>query len=401
MPLILFGAFDRHNLGDLLFPHLWAAHCAERELLFAGLAQRDLTNYGGHRVQAIAQLAQEYGDQAVDILHVGGELLTCSLYEAAIMTLPPDAARAAIAQYDQDVDARTAWAQNELGLPQTVGYLVPRRLFPKARHIAYHAVGGTSLDKLPAAMRDEVVAHLKEADPLSVRDRLTQSLLAQAGIPAPLVPDSAHRVAELFGERIGEHGEQGEPAQMRSHFPQGYLAVQFSADFGDDPTLRQLAAQLDQCAEQTGLGIALFRAGAAPWHDDLAAYRRLAGFLRWPQCRVFESLNLWDICALLAQARAYCGSSLHGRIVAQSFGVAGVSLVQDVRSISKTEVYCSTWLPAGEVNVCSVAEVAEGMVQALALPAKVLQSQASQLTGQAREGMSATLAACLTQRDSV
>jgi hypothetical protein len=24
-PLILFGAFDRHNLGDLLFPHIVAA----------------------------------------------------------------------------------------------------------------------------------------------------------------------------------------------------------------------------------------------------------------------------------------------------------------------------------------------------------------------------------------
>lgn len=394
MPLILFGAFDRHNLGDLLFPHLWAAHCAERELVFAGLAQRDLTPFGGHRVQAIAQLAQEYSDQAVDILHVGGELLTCSLYEAAIMTLAPDAARAAIAQYDQDRNARIAWAQNELGLRQTIGYLVPRRLFPKARHIAYHAVGGMSLDKLPAAMRDEVVARLKEAALLSVRDRLTQTMLEQAGIPAPLAPDSAHRVAELFGERIGEHIKQDEPAQMRSHFPQGYLAVQFSADFADDATLHQLAAQLDAIGEQTGLGIVLFRAGAAPWHDDLAAYRRLAGFLRWPQCRIFESLNLWDICALLAQARAYCGSSLHGRIVALAFGIGGVSLVKDAQHTSKTAAYCSTWLPAGEINVCSVVKVTEGIVQALALSDEVLQERAGQLAGQAREGMAATLAAC-------
>jgi hypothetical protein len=251
-----------------------------------------------------------------------------------------------------------------------------------------------SLDKLPAAMRDEVVARLNEADTLSVRDRLTQSLLAQAGIPAPLVPDSAHRVAELFGERIAQHGKQGEPAQMRSHFPQGYLAVQFSADFADDATLRQLAAQLDAIGEQTGLGIVLFRAGAAPWHDDLAAYRRLAKFLRWPQCRVFESLNLWDICALLAQARAFCGSSLHGRIVALAFGVGGVSLMQDAQQTSKAGAYFSTWLPADEINVRSVEQVAEGIAQALALPAEALQEQSEQLADQARSGMVETLAAC-------
>jgi len=396
-PLILFGAFDRHNLGDLLFPHLWAAHCAERELIYAGLAQRDLTAYGGHRVQAIAQLENEYGDQTVDILHVGGELLTCSLYEAAVMTLPPNEAQAAIAQYDQDLNARTAWAQTQLHMQQSIGYLVPRRLLPKARHIAYHAVGGMSLDQLPEAMCDEVIARLQEADHLSVRDRLTQSLLEQAGIRAPLVPDSAHRVAELFGQRIAEHAKQGEPAQMRAYFPQGYLAVQFSADFGDAPTLRQLAAQLDACGEQAGLGIVLFRAGAAPWHDELAAYRRLSGFMRWPQRRVFESLNLWAICALLAQARAFCGSSLHGRIVAQAFGIAGASLVQDGQSANKTAAYFATWLPAGEINVRSVAEVAEGMAQALALPVEALQAQASQLAGLARVGMTATLAACQTR----
>lgn len=50
-PAILFGAFDRHNLGDLLFPHVAAALLPGRELLFAGLADRDLRALGGHRVR--------------------------------------------------------------------------------------------------------------------------------------------------------------------------------------------------------------------------------------------------------------------------------------------------------------------------------------------------------------
>ncbi|MBE0547855.1 MAG: polysaccharide pyruvyl transferase family protein, partial [Rubrivivax sp.] len=36
--IILFGAFDRHNLGDLLFPHIAAALLPGRTLVYAGLA---------------------------------------------------------------------------------------------------------------------------------------------------------------------------------------------------------------------------------------------------------------------------------------------------------------------------------------------------------------------------
>ena len=49
-PLVLLGAFDRHNFGDLLFPHLMTALLPERSFGFAGLAARDLRACGGHRV---------------------------------------------------------------------------------------------------------------------------------------------------------------------------------------------------------------------------------------------------------------------------------------------------------------------------------------------------------------
>ena len=63
-PLILFGAFDRHNLGDLLLGRIAAALAARllpgREVRFAGLASRDLRADGGARVQALAELARDW-----------------------------------------------------------------------------------------------------------------------------------------------------------------------------------------------------------------------------------------------------------------------------------------------------------------------------------------------------
>ena len=55
-PVILFGAFDRHNFGDMLFPHVAAALLPDREPIFAGLAERDLRAEGGHRARRFRRL---------------------------------------------------------------------------------------------------------------------------------------------------------------------------------------------------------------------------------------------------------------------------------------------------------------------------------------------------------
>lgn len=347
-PLILFGAFDRHNFGDLLLAHvaaqLAAADFRDRPLVFAGVAGRDLRAWGGHEVRAIAELAREWGDRPADLCHVGGEILTCSLYEGAIMTLSPDEARRAVARHDRDLPARQAWAESRLGLPQQVAYLVSKGLFRRPGRFSYRALGGVDLPNLPPSMQAEIRAHLEAADEVSVRDRITQSHLAAWDIHARLEPDPGERVAQLFGSIIARHAATGEPAATRETFPRGYLAVQFSADFGDDTTLHTLAGQLDGIAAATGLGLCLFRAGAAPWHDDEAVYRRLRGFMDTDRVQIFNSLHLWDICALLARARAYCGSSLHGRIVSRAFGVPGVSLLRPSTStFHKVRAYGETW----------------------------------------------------------
>jgi hypothetical protein len=373
-PIILFGACDRHNLGDLLFPHIAAALLAPRPVVVAGLAERDLTQYGGHKVAALARLAArwetQYPDAPAELVHVGGELITCSLYEAAVMTLSPEAARAAVARYDHAEAARQAWAEGQLGLRQHVAYLAPRALFRRPGRFLHCALGGVDLPRLPAAMQAEALTRLRESDALAVRDRLTQAALAEAGIAAECMPDPAVLTAQLFGPRIAGHAEAGEPARVRERFPQGYLAVQFSAEFGDEPTLQTLAEQLDRLTADTGLGLVLFRAGAAPWHDDQSVYRRLIGHMRHDQAWLFESLDIWDLCALLARARVYAGSSLHGRIVAACFGVPGINLIPPGTppEHSKQAAYLVTWHRAEALGWIEPQALAAQVMQALAQP---------------------------------
>lgn len=383
-PVILFGAFDRHNFGDLLFPHIAARLLKRQRLRFAGVAERDLRRYGGHRVSALARIAAH--DPAVHIVHVGGEVLTCDAWQAAVMLLPPELARRTVDRYGADPDARSAWAHAQLGSPALAPYTTTRDRHPGARVVLYNAVGGVDLDACAPPMRAELLANLRSADQVGVRDRRTQTLLAAAGIASRLMPDPAVLVAELFGTEIGDWGRRGEAARIRRMFPQGYLAVQFSADFGDDATLAQIAAQLDRVVQSTGYGIAFFRAGAAPWHDDLHCYERVAARLRHAAAALFVSLHMWDICALIAGSRGYLGSSLHGRIVAMAFALPRVNLIHPAQGSrpAKQTAFAQTWEEPGMPGGVGVDGIVQGMREALAVEPERLRHIASALAARYR-----------------
>jgi len=311
------------------------------------------------------------------------------------MLLPPEQALAAIVGLDAGPEERRAWAQQRLGFSDRVAYAVPRALFPQARGVVYNAVGGVGLDLLDAPMRAEAVAKLNEADYVGVRDGHTHALLAAAGIAARLLPDSAVMIKELFAPAIQARATRGETARMMEAFPKGYIAVQFSADFGDDRTLDAMAEQLSHAAAEHGCGIVLFRAGAAPWHDDIRCYRRLAARMRAAP-RIFTSLDVWDICALIAGSRAYLGSSLHGRIVAMAYALPRLNLRSpaDTARVSKQSAFAATWDIAGMPAAVEVADIAEGMRRAVGIGGEQLQRTAASLTAAYRAEF-ALEAACL------
>ncbi|MCA1978747.1 MAG: polysaccharide pyruvyl transferase family protein, partial [Thiobacillus sp.] len=79
---VLFGAFDRHNFGDLLFPHVVAARFPARAFRYAGLRACDMRAFGGHDVERLPAAS-------ACLIHAGGELLTCTAWQAAVMLCEP------------------------------------------------------------------------------------------------------------------------------------------------------------------------------------------------------------------------------------------------------------------------------------------------------------------------
>ena len=413
--IILFGAFDRHNFGDLLFPHVAAAMLPDADLRFAGLATRDLRAYGGHSVLALTDIAATRAGRAAGtrgstasggseesglvaqpdvLIHAGGELLTCEAWEAAVMLQSADGLQSTLAYLESRPKERRDWVRSVVATDERAPYVASRaRLTPSTR-VIHLGVGGVALDTVAPAMRAEVNAKLAAADAVSVRDRVTQAHLAATGIGASLIPDPAVLVAELFGDRIRTRARgPGEPGRVVGAFAHGYLALQFCAGFGDDPTLDVIAAQLDRVAADTGLGVVFFRAGIAPWHDDLDIYRRTVARMRTRATRVFESPDLWDICAVIASSRGFCGSSLHGRIVATAFGLPRVSLspLEDPSAPSKQAAFVQAWEHADMPGVAGVRALAHGMLRALATDPAPRLATAAHLAAEFREGFARTV----------
>jgi hypothetical protein len=260
-------------------------------------------------------------------------------------------------------------------------------MFPGAASVTYEAVGGADLERLDPAMRAEVVAKLKQADDISVRDIETRNALAASGIGARLAPDPAVMVAELFGAKIRACKARSGVADLQSAFPDGYVAVQFSADFGDDRTLGMLASEFDRISNGSGLGIVFFRAGAAPWHDDLACYERITARMKVSRTRLFGSLDIWDICALIAHPKAYAGSSLHGRIIAMAFGLPRVNFVHRARAndTTKQSAFAATWEPVGVPGSVAIDMLAPALLDALTIDRALLLRTATTLAARYRE----------------
>ena len=227
---------------------------------------------------------------------------------------------------------------------------------------------------------------------------MTAKMLARngrsAGSAGAAGVSSAVMVEDLFTPKIRQHAKSAEIAQIKKTCPQGYIAVQFSADFGDDMTLASIAAQLDKVVAGTGYAIVFFRAGAAPWHDDLACYQRVASRMSAPAVILFESLNIWDICALIANSRLYCGSSLHGRIIAMAFALPRVNLCHAEQRdyVTKQAAFAATWDLSALSATVAPAEMAQGIVDVLAVDQDALQQKARELVRRYRQGFTALCA---------
>jgi len=136
--LLIYGAFGRHNLGDMLFPWIIYEYLrvegVECDVEYADLLPRDMRYMGGHYVKGISDFFD--CPQEVNLFVAGGEVGRCGLLEA-LGFLEPTA---------QDVQSLSRLFALFSGFP---AYLPRKSCFLNPGSFLAGALGGFLIHVLP------------------------------------------------------------------------------------------------------------------------------------------------------------------------------------------------------------------------------------------------------------
>lgn len=361
--VIAYGAYDRHNYGDLLFA-IVLKHYLEADgrfrVLNAATKQSDLSSFGALPTMALKEALEITREHPNTLLVVaGGECLTAQ-WESIIGYLAPQIAYYPIKAspyligHRQFIRLSRAFTSIPSDLPLVLG----ERELP-GYQVMYNSVGGNEISRKQPLIHAAIERNLKDCSYISVRDRETSAELDKLGIEHHLVPDSAVLISDIFPQ-------QPEPAEP------GHIVFHISEHFSRR-RINDIAEQLTELSDSTGLKIALLTIGKAPGHSDDEPLDRLQSLLGERAYRV-DSGHIQDIISCIATSRLYCGTSLHGAITALTYAVPQIALLP--RRVIKLSSFLETWAPS---QSCGFAEIDQISQTARALLASFGEAQKAEL----------------------
>lgn len=328
--MLLVGAFERDNFGDMLF-------LLQTERLLTGVETTAAAPFACPVESILGRDVPSYGPllRNGDFDHiwtVGGEVGATTLEDAFRMASTP-------AEYFEYSATRSAGARLEIlrrltGLDDMATPYIPR---PTAFHrnagasLVLNSVGFINLTTAPRVRQDAVLEVLREADFISVRDRVSAAFLRDHHIDCTLAPDLIQSISVT---------------RPRPPIPRERTAlIQVSDDYLGKYGHEVFAETLAKSQNLRDFELTLFVAGTAPGHDSIASYERVARHFQAVtpsrMIQLSDSRRPWERVDEVASAGLWIGSSLHGRIVAMAYDVPRVSLAK-----RKLTAYATTWDPA-------------------------------------------------------
>jgi hypothetical protein len=319
--ILLVGAYERDNLGDLLFLLVTERYVAEAEVVAAAPFAADMRPLLDRRVHAYGPLLR---DEPWDVVWtVGGQVGSIDLRRAYRLSASPEA----VDRFDRaNPLSRARILRRAVGGVRVEAPYIPD-LTPGALTIV-NSAGLSGIRWLPAARRDRLTALLRTRSSITVRDGASSRFLANAGIVHELAPDAVHAVNRLWP---GERDPRSDVA-----------VVQVSRGILGELGLERLAAALAASPALRALRIRLLLAGTANGHDTVEDLERLAAAVRRAtpgrDIALLEARRPRELVEEIRRAKVVVGSSLHVRVVAAAFGIGRVSLARP-----KTTRYARTW----------------------------------------------------------
>ncbi len=359
--LLIIGAFDRYNYGDLLFPIILEKQLRSYDLdfrfQFFGLIRSDLRAQGGIPTQGLREFYHQCSDAShpVHVIIAGGEALGVtwnSLYAALNPLFQKINYRHKKINKVLDLNALTrVFLKGKTALP----FLLEKRDFPGIKSVLLNSLGGSGLNATTFAKFPELKPNLQQVDYFAVRDQVTLQNVLKAGLKAHLFPDSAILMSDFFSVEILENSVSSEVKVYVEKNRGNYAFIQINKKTtrGHEQTI---AAELDKVYANGSTELCFCPIGKALDHDDHEALRSLGKLVTAP-FTYFDADTIWDIMYLIANSKCYIGTSLHGAITAMSYAVPHVGL-----KVEKLSAYLGTWGVNGNRDAVEFSELYDRFV---------------------------------------
>lgn len=340
--ILIIGAFDRYNYGDLLFPLI-----IEKQLdtyhrgfqyEFFGLVESDLSREGGKPTLDLKAFyeACNQPDHKVHVMVAGGEALGVTW----------NSLLAALNKPFQRIHKHHVRITKVLNLNRiakkivkgktTLPFVFDKSDFNSVKTFIFNSLGGSGITSALFERFGFMRGKLQNADYLAVRDNITLENLRQNEIKAHLFPDSAILMSEFYPlETLGKSiTPEVHRYVLKNRGNYVFFQINQKTTAGRKGAI---ASELDRIYRDTRTEICLCPIGKAFNHDDHLALYAVKTKMESPST-YFDAENIWDIMYLIANSKAYIGTSLHGAITSMSYNVPHVGLV-----VEKLDAYLSTW----------------------------------------------------------
>lgn len=322
--LLATGAIERDNFGDLLYADLLKDLLTQWSLSFGAPIAPEKSPLDGD-VSNWADLLEEEDFAAAWV--IGGEVGATPPEYAYLTTYGVDARRRLA--HSSLEEARILLSEAMGGRVLDPPYIPRPSAFGRNADMALviNSVGVSGIAREPGWRQPRLIAALREADVVSVRDRASSAYLDELGIRHSLAPDFAHIVATI---------------RPRSRDTRGPVLVHLSEHALHQHDVEGWARAILAAVPDPSVPVRMFTAGLAPGHDSANSAQLAADALRSlsadREVTVSPAVGVWDRVDEIADARLWIGASLHGRIIASAYGVPRISLAKP-----KVDAYATDW----------------------------------------------------------
>ena len=319
MKTILYGAFGRHNFGDMLFPYilksLLKSNSINTDIEYCDIVEADMTSHGGHDVKSITDFF-DY-ESELNLIQVGGHTANdCD---------PMDF-------FSEDIKMKYAPFFYKKNINPS--YILNKKTFNKPNVFIANAVGGFSVSG---------ANKLKEYDFVSFRNKGSYDKSLDFGLDCQFTPDCVVLLKHFYDKTISERTSTSEDIKsLHNLHGKDYIAVQINKHLLNAHS-GKIIQDIKNVIKETQLPLVFFCAGIAPGHDSMNLYKqKFQNILPNNMVYFFEGTNIWDICNVISNAKFVIGTSLHVRIVSAVFNIPRVTLYSG-HADNKAKEFIEQW----------------------------------------------------------